>query len=101
MYYLAAACLQAAPYVGAAPGLAADLRDIFSSNDATLSYLKEAGLIDPRYHIEKQNWEHAAAAAGAVLTVLGAQALSRLPKFARAVRRLGPNGGARIRVAMR
>lgn len=101
LYYLAAAGLQATPYIGAAAGLAADLRDVFSDHDATLSYLKEAGLVDPRYQIEKHAWEHAAAAAGVLLTVVGAQATTRLPKLTRALERLGPNGGARLRVAMR
>ncbi|MEO0815185.1 MAG: hypothetical protein AAFY60_20155, partial [Myxococcota bacterium] len=101
LYYLAAAGMQSVPYVGAAPSLAVDFRDIFSSRNATISYLKEAGLVDPRYHRDKAVWEHLAALGGVGLTALGAQGLTRLPRVSRALSRLQPGALSRLPVISR
>lgn len=86
LYFLCAVWVQCLPYVWAVPWLAADATDIFSSQDATLTGLKEAWLVPKEYHMEKTAIDHVLPILGIALTPIGLQWLAKGRKLAKAVK---------------
>lgn len=84
LYYLFAVWVQCLPYIWAAPWLAADGTDVFSSGDATMMWLKNMWLVPQEYNLEKTLLDSALAWAGLVLTVVWLQWIAKSWKLAKA-----------------
>lgn len=85
LYFLCAVWVQCLPYVWAAPWVVADATDIFSSQDATMMWLKEMWLVPDEYNIEKTWVDSILAWAWIVLSVVWLQALAKSWKLAKAL----------------
>lgn len=85
-YFLFAVGVQCLPYVGWVTGAVVDGRDMFSNQDSTIEYLKQAGLIPAEFHIEKTTIDRLLAGAGIALSLVWLQALAKSKKLAKAIK---------------
>lgn len=78
--YLLAIGVQLPSGIGLAPSILADARDLFGGDqEATMSYLREAGLVDANYRFDKYWYDRAFAGFGLAGGVVEAATLGALP----------------------
>jgi len=80
LLYLATIIPQLIPVVGDALGLVVDIPDIFSGKDITVTYMKEAGLVDEDFEMQKHGYDNVLALLGTVGAVFGLNEVSKMPK---------------------
>lgn len=86
LYFLCAIWVQCLPYIWAAPWVVADATDLFTSQDATMMYLKDMWLVPEEYNIEKTWLDNILAWLWIALSVVWLQSLAKSWKLAKAVR---------------
>lgn len=81
LYYLALTAISCAPIVGAGLSMAIDIKDVFSSEDATISYLKTAWLVDQDYQFSKEWYDNVLAGIWVAWSLVWLQAIAKAKKF--------------------